>query len=178
MLSRASEKQSFHFECFVCNNNSLNAVDRVPLDVEGHLGISREIRKAVLEIRKKYVIGYDINTDLQSDQVCRHLIGFLGDLPFMTARWKISKNQENGLLYAELDRFAVLAPYRRRGFGRTCLVHILGDIQSTSRTQQGVISSVQMVVPAFCIWIGSKLESFGFVGISMASGDVLYSRGI
>ncbi len=50
------------------------------------------------------------------DAVAHHLLGYVGDVPVATARWRVTKHR--GEPVAKLERFAVLPAYRGRGYGR------------------------------------------------------------
>lgn len=59
------------------------------------------------------------------DEVSRHLIGFVAGQPIATARWRTAPY--DGRAAAKLERFAILQPYRGRGYGRTLVRHVMDD---------------------------------------------------
>jgi predicted GNAT family N-acyltransferase len=61
------------------------------------------------------------------DDTSRHLLGWLGDTPIGVARWRTVSHEGQAL--AKLERFAILKPYRGRGFGRDLIVETMRDAQ-------------------------------------------------
>lgn len=59
------------------------------------------------------------------EAACRHFLGRAGGVPVATARWRAAETAEGPA--AKLERFAVLAPHRGRGWGRAMVVHLLAD---------------------------------------------------
>jgi predicted GNAT family N-acyltransferase len=55
----------------------------------------------------------------------RHFLGRAGGVPVATARWRAVSTAAGPA--AKLERFAVLAPHRGRGWGRAMVVHLLDD---------------------------------------------------
>jgi|SRR5690606_18467247 len=59
------------------------------------------------------------------DEFSRHFLGWIGDLPVATARWRTSFTE--GRSVAKLERFAVLRAYRGHGYGRQLVAHLIDD---------------------------------------------------
>lgn len=59
------------------------------------------------------------------DATSRHLLGWAGGTPVATARWRTVP--VDGRLGAKLERFAVLADYRGRGYGRRLVTETIAD---------------------------------------------------
>lgn len=165
MQSRSAEKQRFRWEFFEIPYSS---------DAEGLLSVTREIRKQVFE--QEMGLQYNSAADSLADYNSRHLIGFLGDSPIVAARWRLETTL-SGVIYADIDRFAVVPRSRRCGYGKQSLLFIFDDIRHVHEIKGRQIASVQILVPAFCSWCGQYLERLGFFGIPSGS-DVLYSRGL
>ena len=59
------------------------------------------------------------------EDVSRHLLGYLGDMPIATARWRVK--HFDGRAVAKLERFAVLRLYRGNGYGRALVRSTIED---------------------------------------------------
>ncbi|HEX7071090.1 MAG TPA: GNAT family N-acetyltransferase, partial [Rhodothermales bacterium] len=59
------------------------------------------------------------------DAVSRHFLGSIGDEAIATARWRVALHEERSV--AKLERFAVLRPWRGRGFGRELVAAVMHD---------------------------------------------------
>ncbi|MDQ7039399.1 MAG: GNAT family N-acetyltransferase [Rhodothermus sp.] len=59
------------------------------------------------------------------DEVSRHFLGWVGDVPVATARWRVVPFNER--LVAKLERFAVLPEYRGYGYGRAMVQYVMED---------------------------------------------------
>ncbi|NBC17037.1 MAG: GNAT family N-acetyltransferase [Bacteroidetes bacterium] len=66
------------------------------------------------------------------DATSRHLLGWAGDTPVATARWRTVPYDE--ALAAKLERFAVLPDYRGRGYGRALVAFALDDARRAGFT--------------------------------------------
>jgi predicted GNAT family N-acyltransferase len=58
-------------------------------------------------------------------RTCRHFLGFVGETPVATARWRRVERQEGPA--AKLERFAVLPEHRGGGLGRQLIAAVLED---------------------------------------------------
>lgn len=68
------------------------------------------------------------------DDASRHLLGWLGDEAVAVARWRVVPHNER--LVAKLERFAVLAHVRGRGFGRTMVEAAIEDAVAGGFSEQ------------------------------------------
>ena len=59
------------------------------------------------------------------DEISRHFVGYAGGSPVAVARWRTTLH--NGRSVAKLERFAVRAPYRGRGYGRRMVESLIQD---------------------------------------------------
>lgn len=59
------------------------------------------------------------------DEVSRHFIGYVGDEPIATARWRTAVHK--GRHVAKLERFAVRSGHRGRGYGRALVEAVIAD---------------------------------------------------
>ena len=97
------------------------------------------------------------------DATSRHLLGWVGDTPVATARWRTVPHDE--ALAAKLERFAVLPDYRGRGYGRDLVKYALGDARRAGFTT--FVLHAQAHLEAF-------YADFGFETV----GDVFEEAGI
>lgn len=68
------------------------------------------------------------------DETSRHVLGWVGELPVATARWRTVAH--DGHLVAKLERFAILKPYRGRGYGRRLVQTVMQDAQQAGFPRQ------------------------------------------
>lgn len=66
------------------------------------------------------------------DEVSRHFLGWVGEVPVATARWRVVPFNER--LVAKLERFAVLPEYRGRGYGRALVQYVMEDARRAGFT--------------------------------------------
>lgn len=59
------------------------------------------------------------------DETSRHLLGWVNDVAVATARWRTVPFE--AVLMAKLERFAVLADHRGRGYGKAMIQATLDD---------------------------------------------------
>lgn len=59
------------------------------------------------------------------DQTSRHLLGWVGENPVATSRWRVVTHNETP--FAKLERFAVLATFRGCGYGKEMIQATLED---------------------------------------------------
>ncbi len=59
------------------------------------------------------------------DDTSRHLLAWLGDFVIGVARWRAVTHA--GRVFAKMERFAILADYRGRGYGRELVLQTMED---------------------------------------------------
>ena len=62
------------------------------------------------------------------DATSRHVVGWIGDEPVATARWRAVLHDEE--VVAKLERFAVLPKHRGEGYGRRLVQTVVEDARS------------------------------------------------
>ncbi|MFW5955561.1 MAG: GNAT family N-acetyltransferase [Rhodothermales bacterium] len=61
----------------------------------------------------------------QYEDTSRHVVGYAGDEPVAVARWRSTAH--DGAIVAKLERFAVRAGHRGRGYGRAMVRFLIED---------------------------------------------------
>ena len=95
------------------------------------------------------------------DATSAHVVARLGGAPVGTARWRVV---EDGTA-AKLERFAVLPAYRRRGFGRSLVAHVMREARAAGFER--LVLHAQAYLEAFYREFGFRPvgEPFEEVGI-------------
>lgn len=82
----------------------------------------------IFEIRQKvFVLEQKVSREEEFDEFEKssiHYLGYLGDIPAGTARWRITKE---GI---KLERFAVLIEFRNKGVAASVLEKVLNDTKN------------------------------------------------
>lgn len=90
----------------------------------------KELAEKAFAIRTAVFVGeqgVDAALEYDHEEEARHYLLFLGDKPIATARWR---ETDKGI---KLERFAVLPPFRNRGFGEIILQAVLKDVSSLEK---------------------------------------------
>ena len=90
-----------------------------------------EALAAVMDIRQRvFVEEQDCPPEEEwdaFDAISRHFLGYVAGRPVATARWRSAAFDER--VVAKLERFAVGAAYRGRGYGRALVRYLMEDIR-------------------------------------------------
>jgi predicted GNAT family N-acyltransferase len=93
------------------------------------------------------------------DTTCQHSIGYFGDMPVTTARWRIV-TQNDGQRMIKLDRICVLQRYRRR---RVCAQLLAHAIETATRDAVTLnVVGVVLYCPLDLPYLASTLNAIGF----------------
>jgi predicted GNAT family N-acyltransferase len=97
----------------------------------------------------------------QDDGTCQHSIGYYGDMPVATARWKIiAKNDGQRLI--KLDRVCVLQRYRRRHVFMDLMSHAISEAVATAETLN--VTAMLFCCPTNLPFLTPALASLQFQG--------------
>jgi predicted GNAT family N-acyltransferase len=91
----------------------------------------KELAEKAFSIRKSVFVeeqGVEATLEYDHEEEAHHYLLFLGEKPIATARWR---DTEKGI---KLERFAVLPPFRNRGFGEVILKEVINDVALTGKT--------------------------------------------
>jgi predicted GNAT family N-acyltransferase len=86
---------------------------------------SSDFYKAALKIRHEVFIeeqNVDPALEIENEDSCKHYLLLQNEEPIGVARWR---KTEKGI---KLERFAILAAYRNKGYGTVILENVLQDI--------------------------------------------------
>ena len=83
-----------------------------------------EIRRVV------FVLEQDCPPELEyeNEEICQHYLAYFNSISSATARWR---ETEKGI---KLERFAVLAEYRRKGIALALVNRLLDDVKPSNKT--------------------------------------------
>ena len=109
------------------------------------------------------------------DSTSRHLLGWVGDTPVATARWRTVPVA--GRLGAKLERFAVLPDYRGHGYGRRLVSETIADARQAGFRR--FVLHAQAHLEAFYASfgfepVGEQFEEAGIPHIAMRRLDDAY----
>jgi predicted GNAT family N-acyltransferase len=93
------------------------------------------------------------------DEVCRHVLGWVGEVPVATARWRVVPFQER--LLAKLERFAVLPAYRGRGYGKALVEYVVADARRAGFTT--FLLHAQAHLESFYAQLGFRSTGYRFM---------------
>jgi predicted GNAT family N-acyltransferase len=105
----------------------------------------------------------------EHDAHSRHLIGVKDDTVIATARWR--EVNHRGAAVAKLERFAVLAPYRGRGHGRTMVQAALSDARRAGF--QAFVLHAQAHLEAFYAELGFQSTGRRFVEVGIPHVEMI-----
>jgi predicted GNAT family N-acyltransferase len=91
----------------------------------------KNLAELAFSIRRKVFVdeqGVDQNLEYDKEGQAQHYLLILAGKPIATARWR---ETEKGI---KLERFAVLAGFRNRGFGEIILAEVLKDVSTLGKT--------------------------------------------
>jgi predicted GNAT family N-acyltransferase len=91
----------------------------------------KSIADEAFSIRRKVFVeeqGVDQNLEYDNEESANHYLLLLAGKPIATARWR---ETGKGI---KLERFAVLPPFRNRGFGEIILDEVLKDVKPLGKT--------------------------------------------
>lgn len=91
----------------------------------------QEYAEQAFAIRRKVFVdeqGVDPALEYDKEENAHHYLMFIGTKPIAAARWR---ETEKGI---KLERFAVLAEFRNRGFGEIILREVLKDVTGLKKT--------------------------------------------
>lgn len=112
-----------------------------------------ELQKAFAIRKEVFVNEQNVPADEEYDSheaESRHFLAFYNNEPCGTARWRFT---EKGI---KLERFAVLAPYRKQKVGKAIVEKVLQDVKNDSNSAEKMIYlHAQVQVVGF-------YEKFGF----------------
>lgn len=103
----------------------MNKLRIQPVSTEAEWQAAQEIRTHVFI--EEQACPPELEWD-EFDATSRHVLGWVGDQPVATARWRVV--QLGGRQAAKLERFAVLASYRGHGYGRRLVAYVMNEAVS------------------------------------------------
>ncbi len=88
------------------------------------------MRKAFAIRQQVFVIEQECPPELEyeNEEICQHYLAFIDKTSVATARWR---ETENGI---KLERFAVLAEFRRKGIALKLVNRLLNDVKPFNKT--------------------------------------------
>ena len=107
-----------------------------------------------------------------ADATSRHLLGWADDTPVATARWRTVPH--DGHLVAKLERFAVLAPYRGRGYGRRMVEAAMADARDAGFPDQ--MLHAQAHLEAFYASLGFRSTGRRFMEAGIPHVEMVLGR--
>lgn len=119
--------------------------------------ISKEIRRQVF-VEEQGVIDTEEFDEYEDSS--RSLVGFLGDLPIWTARWRFLPCARPCPDTALIDRLALLPDYRKQNVSDSSIHSVYKDIYNVS-SQLGYNVTILSQIPQGS-WLQSKVEARGF----------------
>jgi len=90
----------------------------------------QEYAEQAFNIRRKVFVdeqGVDPALEYEKEEEAHHYLLMIGEKPVAAARWR---ETDKGI---KLERFAVLAEFRNRGFGEIILKEVLKDVKPLKR---------------------------------------------
>ena len=133
------------------------------IDTEVDLRRSFSVREAV------YIIEQQIDREEEFDQYeeeSRHFVALDGEVPVGAARWRYTGEG------AKLERFAVIAPYRKKGIASQLVGAVIDDIRNhESYSGQKLYLNAQLsAMPLY--------RKFGFVpvGPTFLECDIVHQK--
>mmetsp|Transcript_26006 Transcript_26006/g.48850 ORF Transcript_26006/g.48850 Transcript_26006/m.48850 type:complete len:211 (+) Transcript_26006:111-743(+) len=136
--------------------------------------ISLELRRQVFCLESEAPIQEDLD---EFEEGSRCLVGYVGDLPIWTARWRLLPACSS----AVVDRMAVLSDFRGQGVTSSSVDHIFTDIRNVTERNGAPVSFVIALVPENS-WMESKLAEKGFdvtdKTVQCVRGGVSYCNGV
>lgn len=99
------------------------------------------------------------SVEIQEDATCQHTIGYYGDMPVTTCRWRIVA-QQDGTRMIKLDRMCVLARYRQRKVFSSLLEHCVQVAQEQAETLN--VTSLLFCCPNDLSFLENSLQRMSF----------------
>lgn len=125
-------------------------IDVFPISAKSDMDAAFAIRRAVF-VEEQHVPAEDEYDEFETES--QHFLAYLDGQPVGTARWRRTSKG------VKMERFAVLAPARRKGVGQALVRAVLDDIFSQ---QPEPIESIYLHAQVTAMPL---YETFGFVAV-------------